>query len=230
MGYECYGHFDGKYCSDSQSGMWSEGVRGQIFLIFWMAAAVRFLIPVQLPLKLLNVRCGLEIVVFRAEETGSQAAGEVWPDFRAEQENDGNLIQIKVGSEQREEPSDLPRVPTGSQRITGEKAWFLIWAAGAAAVGACFLTKYIRYIRKLHEVLPAEDLESVKRWRKLYPRSANRSIWVVYTDYYDMPLMQNIVLKIISCLWRKAIKDGEIELPFWEGWICSTFIPLPAKR
>lgn len=167
-------------------------VSGQIFLIFWMAAAARFLIPVQLPLDLLNVSSGLEAAVSRAEEACGQWAEEVGSGVREGQEKEGNPILIQSGSEQRRDPSGRPEMRTGSRKISWEEMDFLIWAAGAASVGACFLIRYIRHIRKLREALPAEDWEAVKKWREQYPRSGTKGIRVFYTDYYDVPFSRGI--------------------------------------
>ena len=185
-------------------------VSKQTFLVLWMAAALRFLTPWQLPWspefwgylpenqKLWGERVEEMAAVPFA---GTAAAGE-------EQE-----VSVSSMTGENQQPETVP-----AGREPGEKAgesyetqlypaagtlrspgWYPvlrgIWLLGAAAVGVYFAIQYLIHRRKMRELLPAEDWPAVESWRERH--EAVQRIRVFYTDYYDTPFSMGIFRKKI---------------------------------
>lgn len=184
-------------------------VSKQTFLVLWMAAALRFLTPWQLP-------WGPEFWGYLPENQ------KLWGESAAE-EMEVPVSGVTVAEEQEVSVSSMTgenqqpeTVPAG--RELGEKVgesyetqlypaagtlrspgWYpvlrVIWLLGAAAVGVYFAIQYLIHRRKMRELLPAEDWPAVESWRERH--EAVQRIRVFYTDYYDTPFSMGIFRKKI---------------------------------
>lgn len=156
-------------------------VSKQTFLVLWMAAALRFLTPWQLPWspefwgylpenqKLWGERVEEMAAVPFA---GAAAAGE-------EQE-----VSVSSMTGENQQPETVPAGREPGEKV-GESyetqlypaagtfrspGWYpvlrVIWLLGAAAVGVYFAIQYLIHRRKMRELLPAEDWPAVESWRE----------------------------------------------------------------
>ena len=155
-------------------------VSKQTFLVLWMAAALRFLTPWQLP-------WGPEFWGYLPENQklwGKSAAEEMEVPVSGVTVAEEQEVSVSSMTGENQQPETVP-----AGREPGEKAgesyetqlypaagtlrspgWYpvlrVIWLLGAAAVGVYFAIQYLIHRRKMRELLPAEDWPAVESWRE----------------------------------------------------------------
>lgn len=142
------------------------------FVVLWWVAAVRLLVPAELPSR---------FSVYALLAARRQAPAPI-------PRGTGALVQVIPGAGL---PETLPTVPETIPAAPAVSVWTALWFAGMLALAAWFAVSYIRCQRRFRMSLPVETGYAAA-WARRYPRIAVRE-----SDQIAAPLTYGFLHPVI---------------------------------
>lgn len=162
----------------------------QTFVALWWAAALRLLLPLELPSRL-SVYTLLEALRPKAAAPvipTAPAASAAMPPSR--------VLVIPI----QPEAAPQPVSPTVSPPVS---VWTILWLAGAALMALWFLVSYIRWRRRFRESLPT-DCPGLETWFRL-----RRTVQLRTTDQIAVPLTYGVFRPVILLPKALDLRDED---------------------
>lgn len=176
------------------------------FVILWMVALVRLLVPVSVNAPW-SIHTWLQIENWMQEYTGSSAKDWIQ---EYETRDEESFVQEKMGNEEKNQEQNFQTIWKSLGLQDAVSVWTVIYFGGMLLCAGFYLFTYVKYYGKFQMALPVEDC-AVWEWVASFP--LRRKVKVRQSDLISTPMTYGILHPVI--LLPKGVKwENPQQIPF----------------